>query len=215
MTTFIGSRIVTDGLLVYLDAANPASYPGSGSVWYDLMGNANSALINGASYSSVNGGVIVTDGVNDYVDVPINIQNVNYTVMATSRYVGAPYGRIVSSAAGTTNWLLGHWSNTTENYFAGAWVTPVGSGPLDTNWRIYAGTGDYGNDLWSFYVNGQLKAGPNTSGVNGPVGIVLGSYRGSSEFSNAQIANLLVYNRVLTASEIQQNYNTLRSRFGI
>ena len=65
------------------------------------------------------------------------------------------------------------------------------------------------------YVNGVLNVGPNNGGSNGPNGFAIGSYLGSNEFSNSHISNLLVYNRVLTAAEVRQNYNALKGRFSI
>ena len=206
-------RTITDGLVLCLDAANTKSYPGSGTTWTDLSGNGyNGTLVNGPTYSSANGGVIVLDGVNDYIDVPINLTNTNYTIMGAARYVTIG-GRTFS--ARNNNWLMGHWNVTTQNYYAEGWVSGVGAGPGDTNWRIYAATGDYSGDSWAMYVNGVLNVGPNNGGSNGPNGFAIGSYAGSGEFSNSHISNLLVYNRVLTAAEIQQNFNATRSRFSI
>ena len=63
-----GKPIVTDGLVLCLDAANPKSYPGSGTTWTDLSGNGNNGtLVNGVGYNSDNGGSLSFDGVNDYV----------------------------------------------------------------------------------------------------------------------------------------------------
>jgi len=61
-------KIVTDGLVLALDAGNTKSYPGSGTTWFDRSGNArNGTLTNGPTFSSANGGSIVFDGVDDYV----------------------------------------------------------------------------------------------------------------------------------------------------
>lgn len=71
MGFYRGPHIVTDGLVLALDAANPTSYPGSGTTWRDLSGNNNSgSLVNGPTFNSVNGGSIVFDGSNDYVNIP-------------------------------------------------------------------------------------------------------------------------------------------------
>jgi hypothetical protein len=206
--------IITQNLSLCLDAANPKSYPGSGTTWYNLIsGGVNGTLTNGPTYSSANGGVIVLDGVNDYIDVPINLTNTNYTIMGAARYVVVG-GRTFSGQ--NNNWLMGHWSSSTQNHFANGWVSGVGSGPSDTNWRSYATTGNFSGDSWALYVNGVLNAGPNSGGSNGPNGFSIGRYAPSnSEYSNSHISNLLVYNRVLTAQEIQQNFNALRSRFSI
>ena len=61
-------QIVRSGLVLHLDAARPASYPGSGTTWTDLSGQGNNGtLTNGPTYSSANGGSIVLDGTNDDV----------------------------------------------------------------------------------------------------------------------------------------------------
>jgi hypothetical protein len=184
-----------------------------GTTWIDLTGNGNNGtLVNGATYSSANGGVIALDGVNDYIDVPINLTNTNYTIMGAARYVVVG-GRTFSGKI--NNWLMGHWGNTTRNHYAEGWVSSVANGEVDTNWRIYAATGNYSGDSWAQYVNGALDSGPNNSGLTGPNGFAIGSAQASSEFSNSHISNLIVYNRVLTSSEIQQNFNALRRRLGI
>jgi hypothetical protein len=205
--------LILPGLVLCLDAANSKSYPGSGTTWYNLIsGGVNGTLTNGPTYSSANGGVIALDGVNDYIDVPINLTNTNYTIMGAARYVVVG-GRTFS--AKNNNWLMGHWSVSTQNHYAEGWVSDVQSGPSDTNWRIYAATGNYSGDSWAMYVNGVLNAGPNTGGSNGPNGFAIGSSSGTGEFSNSHISFLICYNRVLTAAEIQQNYNALRGRFSV
>tara|TARA_E500000318_G_C3461933_1_gene173007 strand:- start:26 stop:682 length:657 start_codon:yes stop_codon:yes gene_type:complete len=218
MGVFAGPEIVEDGLVLALDAGNSKSYPGSGTTWTDLSGNGNNGtLVNGASYNSSNGGVIALDGVNDYIDVPINLTNQNYTIMGAARYVTIG-GRTFSGK--NNNWLMGHWSSTTRNYYAQGWVSSVQNGESDTNWRVYAATGNYSGDSWALYVNGQLNVGPGSGGVTGPNGINIGRHGtgnsgNGSEYSNSHISFLICYNRVLTASEIQQNFNALRGRFGI
>ena len=62
-------RIITDGLVLCLDAANRQSYPGSGTVWTDLAGSNNGTLTNGPTFSSANGGSIVFDGVDDFIEL--------------------------------------------------------------------------------------------------------------------------------------------------
>jgi hypothetical protein len=74
MSIGYGPRVVTDGLVLALDAADTNSYPGSGTTWNDLSGNGNTGtLTNGPTYSSDNGGSIVFDGTNDYVPLVNNL----------------------------------------------------------------------------------------------------------------------------------------------
>jgi hypothetical protein len=205
------STVIRDGLVMYLDAGISNSYPGSGSTWFDLSGNGhNGTLTNGAGYSTQFGGVITFDGVNDFVDVPTpNMTSTNYTVFGVARYV-AIGGRIISGRS--NNWLLGHWSSTTNNYYAEGWVTSVQAGPSDTNWKFLAGTGNISSDVYEIYVNGDYNNG-SAGGSQGPNGFRFGSYLGSSEFSNSQLGAVLVYNRVLTRMEILQLTNYFRPRY--
>ena len=85
--------IVTENLVLYLDAGNNASYPGSGTTWYDLVGNSNGILTNGPVFNTGNGGNIVFDGINDYVDFG-NILNLtsNFTLSTTFNMVDTTLG---------------------------------------------------------------------------------------------------------------------------
>lgn len=207
-------RIVRDNLLLYLDAANKKSYSGSGTVWNDLSGKGNNGtLVNGPTYNSANGGIIVLDGVNDYIDISLNLTNQNYTVMGAARYVVVG-GRTFSGQ--NNNWLMGHWGTSTQNHYAEGWVSSVNSGPGDTNWRMYTAIGNFAEDSWAFYANGLLNAGPNSGGSNGPNGFSIGRYApANSEYSNSHISFLICYNRILTQQEILQNYNAMKSRFNL
>jgi len=213
---------VTNGLLLYWDAGNLDSYPGTGTTIYDLSGNGNNGtLYNGVGYNQVNGGVLTFDGVDDYVVGGPNLAATNYTVMGAGRYVSIPYvgppygaGRLIS--ANSTNWLLGLWGGSTENYYAEGWVSSVAAGTSNTSWRIWTGTGNISGDSYSVYVNNSLTAGPNTGGSAGPNGFSIGRYApGGDEYSNSNLGFLLAYNRVLTVDEMTQNYNYFKGRFGL
>lgn len=214
MATSYSPSIVRSGLIHYFDASNSRSYPGSGTTWTNLVGSTNGTLVNGATFSSSNGGVIVlTAASSQYIDIPINLSTGTYTIMGAARYTSLNNGRTFS--AKNNNWLMGHYGNRTTNYYAEGWVSTPGAGTNDTTWRTYAATGDSVADTWSLYVNGILNVGPNNGGASGPNGFAIGSFGGTSEFSNSHISNLLVYDRVLSAAEILQNHNALKGRYGI
>jgi hypothetical protein len=208
---------VTNGLLLYWDAGNLDSYPGTGTTIYDLSGNGNNGtLINGVGFNQTNGGVLVFDGVDDgmYSTSP-NLTSINNTVMGAARYSGGTRGRMINAAI--NNWLIGCWSNSTENYYAEGWVSPVANGPSDTNWRIVTALGDVSGDSYTSYMNNVLSAGPSNAGSQGPNGISVGAggYTGNGELSTGQFSFVLVYNRVLTVAEMTQNYNFFKGRFGL
>jgi hypothetical protein len=207
---------VVNGLLLYWDASNINSYPGTGTTIYDLSGNGNNGtLVNGVGYNQTNGGVLTFDGVDDYVESGNpQLASTNNTVMGAARYSGDTRGRMIN--AKDNNWLIGCWSNSTENYYAEGWVSPVQNGPSDTNWRIVTALGDVSGDSYTSYINNVLSAGPNNAGSQGPSGITIGKIGyTNSEYSTGEFGFVLVYNRVLTTAEMTQNYNYFKSRFGL
>lgn len=210
-----GPKIVTDGLILYWDVGNPKSYTSGSSIIYDLSGNNNNGTVTSSyvTYSSSFGGVITFDGTtNSRVSIgntSFDKRSGTYTAIGAARYSGATRARIITSF---NNWLLGHWSNGTESYYAEGTIKLTGSTPNDTNWRIYAGTGNTTSDLYNFYINGSFVIG-NNGGSQGPYGIQIGGL--GAESSVGQFSFLQFYNRVLTATEILQNYNALKNRFSL
>jgi hypothetical protein len=213
---------VTNGLLLYWDAGNLDSYPGTGTTIYDLSGNGNNGtLVNRVGYNQTNGGVLITDGIDDYIycNTP-NLTSTNFTEMGAARYISFvrpggtyPGGRMIN--ANSTNWLMGHWGNTVDNYFAEGTITGINGSISDLNWRIYAGNGDISGDVYSFYMNNSLYAS-NGGGSAGPNGVMIGKYPLSNlENANGAFSFLLIYNRILTTAEMTQNYNYFKGRFGL
>lgn len=207
--------IVTNGLVLCLDAGNSKSYPGSGTTWNDLSGNGNNGtLVNGVGYASRNGGIFTFDGVDDHIIIPINLTNTQYTIISSARWTGSKNHRIIASDS--NNWLMGWWQGQTDKYYAEGWVSSSSGGSTDTSWITYAATGNYSLDSWSLYKNGNLLVSPNANGSNGPNGIRIGqSGVFTAEISACEVSYILAYNRVLTNVEIQQNFNALRGRYGI
>lgn len=175
----------------------------------DISGNSNNGSLTGAmTLASSSGGVIRFSGDN-YITTGINLSSSAYTVISAARYSSIG-GRIITAVS--NNWLMGHWSSTTENHYAEGWVSNSSSGASDTNWRILAASGNPSTDSWQMYVNGNLTFS-NNAGSAGPNNLGINVY--SSERSSGEVGCLLAYNRVLTQTEIKQNFNALRGRFGI
>jgi hypothetical protein len=206
--------IVTSGLVMHLDAGNATSYPGSGTTWTDLSGNANNITL-GSSVSFVSsfGGVLnFPEDANGYGrNTSMNLTSSNYTVMSFVRKnSNGNDGRTITSY--NNNWLLGHHDTTSGDYYAEGWVNDSGSPQSDTTWRMFTGTGNIVGDSYSLYIN-DVHQVTNSNGSAGPNGWNLNNQYG--QYSNCQIATLICYNRVLTATEITQNYNALRGRYGL
>lgn len=218
MATIMSPNIPSNGLRCFIDATNIRSYPGTGNTIYDLSGNgAHGTFINGATFSTDYGGVVVLDGTNDYIDITCDLYTVNYyTVIGASRLVTRPggYDEGRTFSGKNSNWLLGHWNGYTNQYYADGFISQY-TKVSDLLWTNYAGTGDKPLDSWGNFVNGQLIA-RNNAGVNGPLNFAIGMYGpGNSEFSNAQISYMIAYTRVLTDAEIKQCHYALRARFGL
>ena len=214
-------NIITDGLVLNLDATNPASYPGTGTTWYDRSGyNNNGTLTNGPTYLQERGrGSIIMDGTNDYVIVPnINralfVTNNKATISITFKlltYVDiVGIFQIADTLSNTQPWILlrTNGTNTVSWY-------------LDTGYRInqtvipqvyYTLTLTYDGATWSAYSNGVASGS-----YAGSIGIFPGSYfyigNGYNGYSNIQVSTVQAYTRALSSQEVLQNYNALKSRF--
>jgi hypothetical protein len=208
-------NIPTTGLVQCVDAANPRSYPGSGATWYDVTDNGhNIALGAGVTYQSATGrGVLqfAKDATGYGTNSTLNLSASNNTVISFVRKLAdGDSGRTVTAL--NNNWLMAHHDNTWGDYYAEGWVNDVGSPTSDTIWRMFTATGNVSTDTWATYANETLLAS-NSNGSAGPNGWNLNNQYGQN--STCQIANLLVWNRVLTTTEISQVFNAYRGRFGI
>jgi hypothetical protein len=219
--------IITNGLSLCLDAANSKSYPGSGTTWTDLSGNGNTGtLVNGVGYNSSNLGSLVFDGVDDYVNLGTTLTNgfINITVSAWF-YAVADTGRqdIVTKYPFGNGWIL-YYSNTTNKFgvdgreSGDAYFSNVTTNTYAVNnWYNIVFTKNTTN--WRLYVNSLLDCN-NTNG-NGATSfnnagiLAIGSLPVNSDYAKGNISQVSIYNRALTAAEVQQNFNALRSRFSI
>jgi len=232
--------IVTNGLVLDLDAAKKDSYPGTGTAWNDISGNRNNGtLINGPTFNSSNGGSIVFDGTNDYVNCgnnsSINITGIELTLSAwiyrTATNPNSYYRRIIEKAAAypALQYSLvttppeassGEGRVLFDLYINNSLPTSViGSTQLQLNtWYNVIATydGSFRRIYLNSVIDGQLATTGNISSTVSS--LVLGDYlsgAGTSYVWNGRIANTQIYNRALSATEITQNYNALKGRYGL
>ena len=216
-------KIVTNGLVLALDAANNKSYPGSGTTWTDLSGNGNNGtLTNGPTFSAVNGGCIVFDGVDDYV----NVSDAS-TLNSNTQTINIWYNATTLPGRSATIICKHNTVNSTNGYniFAGnsAQIKPstgstdigTGGGVVST-WYFLTLTFTI-NSSATFYIN----AVNNASAAIGNFTMSSNSLRiGRSPDSfwsvfTGKIAYVNIYNRILSQTEILQSYNSTKSRFGL
>ena len=217
---YVGPDIVQDGLVAVFDAGSTRSYPGTGTVWYNLIGTVNGTLSD-TSIGTTTAGTMTFDGVDTTIDIPLaSLASTDFTVIGVTQRTNAASGRLISGKS--NNWLLGQWDIYMRQYFAQGWVTGYGAGSSattdDLETHIWCGTGDISADTYKFRDDNVEYTTNTTAGSQGPNGFLLGNYYAGnsgngSEFGIGTITVLLVYNRVLTDAEIDQNFNAQKNRF--
>jgi hypothetical protein len=233
-------KIVTNGLILNLDAAQLRSYPRSGSSWTSLNNGIFGSLINGAAFDSANGGSILFDGTNDNVffgvdAIPLsNVSQFTYTSFVNfSTAVGNLSTFFSQGLSGVfTNDIMFYWEKLTNilsfqvnNGLDGS-ATYSYSAP--SNWVnlciVYNGSLSTNADKLKLYINGvQVTLNFNTYNVPSVTATTSGATSAIgryipapvSNYFTGKIATTMFYNRALTDAEVGQNFNAIKSRFGL
>jgi hypothetical protein len=229
-------RIVTDGLVLCLDAGNTKSYPGSGTAWTDLSGRGNTGtLTNGPTYSSVNGGSLVFNGSSQYatlgttsslrgIQVPLTIcgwanSNSFSGIYPTlySAYASTVGGQLYSMIRVDSGTLIYYASNSSGGFQSQGTFTPS-----PNVWNFYAivVSGSIASPTVKIFLNGTSQSFSYTSFTSSPdlsVDFRIGSNQAqpATESWNGNISAVQAYTRALSDSEVSQNFNALRGRYGI
>ena len=227
--------IVTQGLVLDLDAAKQDSYPRLGSAWRDISGRQNnSTLTNGPTFNSLNGGSLLFDGVNEYGETirDISLRPDNVTMCAWVKYTGAQTLTFVGGYGNTG--LSGYWLGASATQFMfqagngnliGGGTPILNFGARNSNINYLCGTFD-GTTILG-YLNGvlggtlnQTTPGPLTYPTSGTSPLLGGMFIGNIETSLASprywtgnIYQITIYNRALSAAEVLQNYNATKGRY--
>jgi hypothetical protein len=215
-------RIITDGLVLYLDAANTRSYPGSGTAWNDLSRSGNNGtLTNGPTFSSGNGGSIVFDGADDYVqtsNTSFNSSTIAVSVWINRSTTATTFPVIASKEGVSSGWIL-HIINTNKIFWK---INNNNSTAITTTSSLTVGlwyniVGIYTGSQLAVYINGILDSTTSDStGINSnSTTLRIGEYQTTGNAYRGNIANIQIYNRALSSTEILQNYNATKGRFGL
>jgi len=235
--TNVSTGIVTSGLVLHLDAGNAASYSGSGTTWTDLSGNSNTGtLTNGPTYSSANSGSIVFDGTNDYALVtnPSTLRNQDFTVSIWINPATQNQAIVTlidfDHALANQGWVLQSEDATTNRNFYFAWAD--GSifqprGGFGSGKGVQLTTGVWQNITYTKSGTSLLGYKNGTQTYTGTASNANVNYTSSKNMRIADcisissrtykgnISQVAMYNRAISASEVTQNYNALRERYGL
>jgi len=235
--------LVTDGLVLALDAGRTLSYSGSGTTWTDLSGNSNNGtLTNGPTFSSADGGSIVFDGSNDFGRIDSFSSDSNsalsvfcwvYPKNLTTQQFGGNYLNWIINKRNTTSPNSNSWQFLARDSYptvtmwdnSGTEIAPSGASQavnssLQLNRWYYVGFVSDGvnGGFLNTYINESLNFSGTLTGNRGietkPIDIGKTGWA-NSFYWNGNIAQASIYNRALTASEITQNYNATKGRFGL
>ena len=215
--------IPQQSLILHLDAANPDSYPGGGASWYEISGSGSTATLNSMTFSSVHGGAFVFNGSSSFATVPtasrFDLSTGSATIIGWFKTTSSGYNCIASkrNGSGFQLYVLG-----AKLYADGAGTAGKSSSQSVNTGRIFCGAVVYdrAGSLMRLYINGVEDGNvalasttlTDVAGVN--VGrATLGG--GSGDYFNGTIYQVQIYNKALSPKEMRENFELMRSRYGV
>lgn len=221
MASSIAPNIVTDGLVLYLDAANTKSYPGSGTTWFDMSLYRNDmTLVNNPTFNPA--GSITFDNTDDfgYIDITSTsgLQGGNVTLQLWVRNTS---GNFIMQGKYGSYFSYGFYGNGLLKNSSGATGPSISSYQGNSTWANWTAIWDVTNQQTVLYINGNfISTSSNSSFVSSTGGrLVFGGAFNANNTLNKEgsftLGHYTQYNRVLTTNEILQNYNSIKTRFGL
>jgi len=223
------NSIVTDGLVFYVDAGNEDSYAGSGTTWSDLVGSDDGTFSATPTTDSANGGSIVFDGTDDTVSFT------EFSTSGLSSFTLDVWVYIDDDQSDGT--VIGQWGDPSSRSFLIWWdvgvtanfrfivqnpsaqntITSESDDNANNNdWNHVVATFDSASQI-KLYVNNVLTDAPSHAStpftLRTTSGFEIGDDSSDSRWLDGKVSSAKIYNRVLSASEVTQNYNALKNRF--
>ena len=211
-------RIVSNGLLMYIDAANTRSYSGSGNTALGLITGIDGTLVNGVGFTTENNGAFTFDGSNDYINFGNSsaVQQSSGTLSAWAK-ASSPGGGYRGIIAKQGAYGLFYTDSVLVAY---DWAADVprstGINIADNTWKNVVLTYQSGvSNGTRIYING-VSALTTTITIQSQVANLFGGAEANaSQYASCQASSFKMYNRVLTVTEVLQNYNATKKRFGL
>ena len=208
-------RIVTDGLVLCLDAANKRSYPGTGTTWTDKVGGNNGTLTNGPTFSSDNGGSLVFDGSNDYVNITTLSKSADCTFSFWASLVDVTAQRMLFNAGNSGSGpdlffaygqILWNIWDSGNNPFA-----DMPSSATDGKLHNYVVVNDSSSSA-KLYYDGLLLGTATYRSATATTKLSIGGNYGGYPW-RGKISGCMVHNRALTSEEVRQNFEATKGRY--
>ena len=211
-------RIVSNGLLMYIDAANTRSYAGLGNTAFGLIAGVEGTLVNGVGFTTTNNGAFTFDGSNDYINFG-NSSAVQQSLGTLSAWAKAssPGGGYRGIIAKQGAYGLFYTDSVLVAYdWAADAPRSTGVNIADNTWKNVVLTYQSGvSNGTRIYINGVLVLTTTITVLNQINNLFGGAEANASQFSACQASSFKMHNRVLTATEVLQNYNATKKRFGL
>jgi hypothetical protein len=211
-------RIVTNGLLMYIDAANTRSYSGSGNTALGLIAGIDGTFVNGVGFTTANNGAFTFDGSNDYISFGNSsaVQQSTGTLSAWAKASspGSGYRGIIAKQGA---YGLFYTDSVLVAYdWAADAPRSTGINIADNTWKNVVLTYQSGvSNGTRIYINGVSVLTTTITIQSQVANLFGGAEANASQYASCQASSFKMYNRVLTATEILQNYNATKKRFGL
>lgn len=224
-TFFVGASafpsIVSSGLILNFDAGTTASYPGTGTTWTDTASGKVGTMSAGVVYSSSNGGTMTFNGTSNAVVTITGFTTLsnNFTIESWYKTTNNFPALFNTGPVGGGSFMMGYYSGSSP---ANSWKTTkygvidiyIGTIPQNTNWHqvTYTYSSTAGVTVYVDGVqNGTTNA--NTSNLNTSTTTLIG--RGESNYHSGSIGSVRMWNAALASSQVLQNYNAVKSKYGL
>jgi hypothetical protein len=212
----VGPRIIQNGLILDVDAAVSRSYSGTGLTANGLIGGIGGTLVNGVGFGTTNNGFFIFDGTNDYINFgnSSTLQQTSGTLSAWAK-ASSPGGGYRGIIAKQGAYGLFYTDSVLVAYdWAADASRSTGVNIADNTWKNVVLTYQSGVSNGTFiYLNGVSVLTTTITVLNQINNLFGGAEANASQYASCQISSFNMYNRVLTAQEVLQNYNTTKGRF--